>query len=68
MYLLEYKIFQRKLKMNSMSIRKGNVEYIIAQKDHKRRHQKCSFHWSIPLSFTCLTRSTIRDARNTFQI
>ena len=29
------KIFNRKLKINSTSIRTGNVEYVVTQKDHK---------------------------------
>ena len=33
---------------HSMLIRKANVEYIIAQRDHKHRYQKCNFHWSTP--------------------
>ena len=44
--ILAYKIFNRKLKINSMSIRTGNVDYIITQKDHKCRYQKCDFHLS----------------------
>ena len=42
-------IFFRKLKINSMSIRTCNVEYIMAQKDNKSRCQKCDFHLSTPL-------------------
>ena len=49
MYILGHKIFNRKLKINSMSISTGNVEYIMTQKDHKRRYQKCDFHFSTPL-------------------
>ena len=49
MSVLGHKIFYRKLNINSMSIRTGNVEYIIAQKDHKCRYQKCDFNLSIPL-------------------
>ena len=33
-----------------MSIRRGNFEYIMAQKDHKRLHQMCDFQWLTPLS------------------
>ena len=36
-------IVHRNLKINPTSIWKGNIEYIIAQKDHKRRHQKRDF-------------------------
>ena len=44
MPLLGFKVFHRKMNVNSTSIEKGIGEYIIAQKDHKRRHQKCDFH------------------------
>ena len=44
MRILGHKIFNRKLRINSMSIRTGNVEYIMIQKDHKCRYQKCDFH------------------------
>ena len=54
--------------MNSMSIRTGNVEYIMTKIDHKIRYQKCDFHLSTPLEFSCLTRNTIRDARNILKI
>ena len=43
-----HKIFDRKLKINSMLIRMGNVEYIMVQKDHNRRPQQCDFHLSTP--------------------
>ena len=43
-HLLGYKIFNRKLKINSMSIWTGNVDYIMTQKDHKCRYQKCAFN------------------------
>ena len=46
MCIFGYKIFNRKLKIYSMSIRKGNIENIIAQKYHNIRHQKCDFRWS----------------------
>ena len=46
---LGHKIFNGKWKINSMSIRTSNVEFIMAQKDHKRRYQKCDFHLSTPL-------------------
>ena len=36
MRILEHTIFDKKCKINSMSIRTGNVEYIMTQKDHKR--------------------------------
>ena len=36
--LLGHKIFHRKLKINSMSIRTDNVEYIMTQIDHKCRY------------------------------
>ena len=48
MHILGHKIFNRKLKNNSMSIRTGNVEYIMTQKDHKCRYQKCDFYLSTP--------------------
>ena len=41
MHRLGHRIFNSKLKINSMSINTGDVEYIIAQKDHKCRSQKC---------------------------
>ena len=41
-------IFNRRLKINSMSIRTGNVEYIMIQKDYKCRYQKCDFYLSTP--------------------
>ena len=51
-----------------MSIRMGNVEYIMAQKDHKCRYQKYDFHLSTtPLELSCLTRNAMRDARNILQ-
>ena len=55
---LRYKIFHGKLNINSMSIKKGNVEYIITQTDHEHRHQKCDFHWStLPfLEFSCICK------------
>ena len=49
MRILGNKIFYRKWKINSMSIRTGNDEYIMTQKDHKCRYQKCDFHFSTPL-------------------
>ena len=48
MRILGHKIFYRKLKITSMSIRTGNVEYIMTQKYHKSRYQKCDFHLSTP--------------------
>ena len=39
----------QKLKINSMSIRTGNVEYIMTQKDDKCWYQKCDFLLSTPL-------------------
>ena len=62
------KIFYRKLKTNLMSIRTGKVEYIMKQKDHKCRHKSVTFTCEPPLEFSCLTRNTIRDARNILQI
>ena len=44
-----HKIFYRKLKINSPSIRTGNVEYTMTQKDHKSRYQKRDFHLSTPI-------------------
>ena len=37
MCILGHKILNRKLKINSMSIRTGNIDYIMKQKDHKCR-------------------------------
>ena len=70
MFILGHKIFNRKLKINSLSITTGNVEYIMTQKIHKCRYQKCDFHLSTPppFEFSCLTRNTIRDAKNILQI
>ena len=45
---LGHKSFYRKLKINFRSIWTGNVEYIMTQKDHKCRYQKCDFHLSTP--------------------
>ena len=39
----------QKMKINSTSMRTGNVEYIMRQKDHKCRYQKCDFHLATPL-------------------
>ena len=65
MRTLGHKIFHRKLKINSMSIRTVNVEYIMTQKDHKCQYQKCDFHLLTPsLEFSCLTRNKIRNVRN----
>ena len=54
--ILGYKIFHRKLVINTNLTRKDNVEYIIAKTDLTRRHQKCYFHWLTPFRFTFLTR------------
>ena len=63
MRILLHAIFYRK--MNSMSIRTGNVGYIMTPKDHKYQYQKCDFSLvDIPLDFSCLTRNTKRDVRN----
>ena len=43
MRILGYKMCNRKLKINSMSIRTSNVDYIMTQKDHKCRYQKCEY-------------------------
>ena len=43
-----HKIFNRILKIDSILIGTGNVEYIMAQKDHKCRYQKCEFRLSTP--------------------
>ena len=48
MRILGHKIFNRKLKIYSMSIRTGNVEFTTTQKDHTCRYQKCGFHLSTP--------------------
>ena len=45
---MDTKSFNRKLKINSILILTGNVEYIMAQKDHKCRYQKCEFRLSTP--------------------
>ena len=49
MRIFWHKILYRKLNINSVSIRTGNVEYIMTQKDHKCRYQKCDFHLSNPV-------------------
>ena len=49
MRILGYKMCNRKLKINYMSVRTSNVDYIMTQKDHKCRYQKCEFHLSTPL-------------------
>ena len=46
MHILGHNIFYRKLKINSMSIRTGNIEYIMSEKDHKCRYQMCDFQLS----------------------
>ena len=43
MHIFGYKIFNGKLKINSISIRTGNVEYIMTQKDHKCRIKSVIF-------------------------
>ena len=48
MRILGYSIFYRKLKINSMSVTIGNVEYIVTHKVHKCSYQKCDFHLSTP--------------------
>ena len=48
MRVLGHEILYRKMKINFMSIRMGNVDYIITQKDNICRYQKCDFHLSIP--------------------
>ena len=48
MRTLGHIIFNRKLKINFMSVRTGNVEYIMTQKDNKCRYQKCDFPLSTP--------------------
>ena len=69
MRILGHKIFYRKLKNNFMSMRTGNVKYIMTQKDRKCRYEKHDFPFSIPiLNLSFLTRNTIRDARNILQI
>ena len=49
MRILGHNIFYTKLKINSMSITTGNVQYIMTEKDHNCRYQECDFHLSIPL-------------------
>ena len=56
MHIIGHTIFNRKLKINSMSIITGNDEYIMTQKDHKCRYQKCDFHLSTPFRI-CLSYS-----------
>ena len=69
MRILGHKIFCRNLKIISMSIRTCNVECIVTQQDYKRWYQKRDFHLSTRiLEFSCLTRNTIRDARNILNI
>ena len=51
MRIMGHKIFNRKLKINSMSIGLGNVDYIMTQKDHKCRYQNCDFHLLTPPPF-----------------
>ena len=48
MRVLGHTIFYRKLQIDSVSIRMGNVEYMMTQKDNKCWYQKCDFHLSIP--------------------
>ena len=48
MRILGHKTFDRKMKINSMSIMTGNVEYIMTQKDHKSRYKECDVHLPIP--------------------
>ena len=48
-----------------MSIRMGNVEYIMAQMEQKRRHQiVISTGRPPPLEFNCVTLNKIHNARN----
>ena len=68
MRILGHKIVYRKLKINSMSIRTGYVEYIMSQKITSGGIKKCDFHLSTPLEFNCLTRNTKRNAMNILQI
>ena len=68
MRIFGHKIIFRKYKINSMSIRMGKIEYIMTQRDHKCQFYKCYFHLSTLSEFSCLTRNTIRDARNILQI
>ena len=49
MRILGHKFFNRKLKDNSISIRIGNVDYIMTQKLHKCRYQECDFYLLTPL-------------------
>ena len=48
MRILGQKVFDRKLKINSMSFRRCYVIYIMTQKEHRFRYQKCYFHLSTP--------------------
>ena len=70
MHALGLKIFHTKLKINSMSIRNGNVEYIVAlQRKIARIDLKTAiFTGRSPLVFTLLTHSMIRDVINVLQI
>ena len=49
MRILGCKILYRKLKVNSISIITGNVEYIMILNDRKFWYQKCDFYLSTPL-------------------
>ena len=47
--ILGHKIFYRKLKIKSVSIRMGNVEYTMTQKDNRRWNQRSTplnIYWS----------------------
>ena len=50
-------LLQKKMKINSMSIRKGNLEYTITQKDQKRQHQKCMWFSLVDLFRIVLSHS-----------
>ena len=48
MSTLGHKIFYRKLKINSTSFRRCDVEYIMAQKEHNCLNQNFDFRLSTP--------------------
>ena len=58
LHTLGHKIFYRKWKINSMSVKRGNVEYIMTHKDQIDNL----------LELSCLIRNEIRDARNILQM
>ena len=51
MRILRQIFFNKKFKVNSMSVWKGNVEYIMTQGGTKRQYQRCNIHLSTPPPF-----------------